>query len=312
MPIFKLEGENTNSKLILAKATNLEFESDLEDWLENSPWALVQDELILWVDRQPKAKEEESTIFPDLLGVDAEGNLVIVEFKRGKTPRKVVAQLLEYAAWAKKLSEEDIQEISGKYFEKREEFRGKHFNEVFKKVFEIPDNDDVPPLKHNLRLFIVAEEITDRIVSVCRFLRTSYRIDISCISVSLFQTDEFGEKFVSMETKVGDENLFAPAPIVADGPKIIEVVREAIKEITGEKTNVEFAPKDVKKILSEKYPGFKLAGVNFNIGTDTVNQNTYDVIPKSERKLWRVAQGKYRLHDPEKDKVEGNGIPTDE
>ncbi len=35
--------------------------------------------------------------FSDLLGLDKDGNIVIVELKRGKTPREVVAQLLEYA-----------------------------------------------------------------------------------------------------------------------------------------------------------------------------------------------------------------------
>ena len=81
----------------------MELESYLEDWLENSPWALIQDELILWIGRQTSANDEEGTIFPDLLGIDAEGNLVIVELKRDKAPREVVAQLLEYAAWANEL-----------------------------------------------------------------------------------------------------------------------------------------------------------------------------------------------------------------
>ena len=36
----------------------------------------------------------------DLLGVDREGNVVVVELKRDRTPRDVVAQALEYAAFA--------------------------------------------------------------------------------------------------------------------------------------------------------------------------------------------------------------------
>ena len=113
MPIFRLEED----KLIIAQETNVELEEHLEIWLENSPWAVIQDELVLWIDRQPSAQDEEGTIFPDLLGVDSEGNLVIVEFKRGKTPRSVVAQLLEYAAWANGLSAEQIHEIADAYFE---------------------------------------------------------------------------------------------------------------------------------------------------------------------------------------------------
>ena len=75
MPIFKLE----DTTLDIAQRTDLELETHLETWLENSPWAVIQDELVLWIDRQASAQDKEGTIYPDLLGVDSEGNLVIVE-----------------------------------------------------------------------------------------------------------------------------------------------------------------------------------------------------------------------------------------
>ena len=95
--------------------------------------ALVEGEPILWIDRQTSANVEESTIFPDMLGVDSEGNLVIVELKRSKAPREVVAQLLEYAAWAKELSDEQIREIAEVYFQtaKKEMTLQDAFSEMF-------------------------------------------------------------------------------------------------------------------------------------------------------------------------------------
>ena len=68
MHIFRLEGD----KLIIAQETNVELEQHLENWLENSPRALTQ-ELLLWIGRQTSASIGEGAIFPDLLGVDAEG-----------------------------------------------------------------------------------------------------------------------------------------------------------------------------------------------------------------------------------------------
>ena len=304
MPIFRLKGDDiSNAKLILAKETNLELESYLEDWLENSPWALIQDELILWIGRQPSANVEDSTIFPDLLGIDSEGNLVIVELKRDKAPKEVVAQLLEYAAWANELSDEQIHEIAEAYFETGEEFKGKQFHDVFKNVFEIPETDEVPPLNRNLRLYIVAGDIPARVARVCRFLRVSYRIDVSCISVSLFQT-ESSEKIVSTEVRVGDENFPSSTPLVPDLPPRREVVREAVRELTNGDINVEFAPRKVKQIISRKYSNFSLSMVPFLIITDAVNSSAFNRIPVTERKYWRVRHGVYRLYDPDKDKLE--------
>ena len=260
MAIFRLEED----KLIIAQETNVELESHLENWLENSPWAIIQDKLVLWIDRQPSAQDEEGTIFPDLLGVDSEGNLVIIEFKRGKTPRSVVAQLLEYAAWANELPPEQIHEIADAYFEKRDEFRGKTFSQAFREVFDIPETDELPPLKRKLRLFVVAEEIQPRVVNVCRFLRTSYKIDVSCIAVSKFQT-ESGDEIVSTETKVGDEEIVTPKARQQrtsqtsqwSGDKgVRDVVLEAVQEFTAGDVNVEFTRKEIIAFILEKYPDF--------------------------------------------------------
>ena len=300
MPIFILR----DNILAMAQQVRIERESDIEDWVENSPLALIQDEFILWIDRQPSAQDEEGTIFPDLLGVDSEGNLVIVEFKRGRTPRSVVAQLLEYAAWANELPAEQIHEIGNAYFERRDEFRGTTFPEAFREVFDVPENDELPPLKRKLRLFVVAEEIQPRVVLVCQFLRTSYKMDVSCITVSKFQT-ESGDEIVSIKTVVGGEDISSST--APDYPSLREIVLEVVEELTRRNTNVEFTPIAVKRRISEKYPGIRVAAVNYNIRIYTVNQTRFDNIPIEERKYWCLRQGTYRLYDPERDRLEDDG-----
>ena len=247
MAIFRLEklesDDMSKAALVIAKEANLELERYLEDWLENSPVTLVQDEHILWIGRQTSAKDEDGTIYSDLLGVDAEGNLVVAELKKGRTPRDIIAQLLDYAAWADGLSESQISEIAEAYFDTRDGLKGKTFDDAFRNLFDMPETDELPPLNRGLRLFIVAEEIPSRVARVCKFLRTSYGIDVNCIDVSTFET-ESGEVLVSTETKVGEEGFAVPSaqqqrtslpPRWSGDTPVKEVVWNAVREITGGK-----------------------------------------------------------------------------
>lgn len=43
----------------------------------------------------------------DLLAVAPDGSLVLIELKRDRTPREVVAQALHYAGWVEKLRAEE-------------------------------------------------------------------------------------------------------------------------------------------------------------------------------------------------------------
>src|SRR6266540_1445775 len=47
----------------------------------------------------------------DLLAIAPDGSLVLIELKRDRTPREVVAQALDYASWVAKLRPEEIASI---------------------------------------------------------------------------------------------------------------------------------------------------------------------------------------------------------
>ena len=44
----------------------------------------------------------------DLLAMDEDGNLIIIELKRDASPRDIVAQVLDYAAWVCKLTTNEL------------------------------------------------------------------------------------------------------------------------------------------------------------------------------------------------------------
>lgn len=304
MPIFKLKKEKDsieNAVLIPAKKTSLELEKHLESWLENSPWAVAQEPLLI-IGRQTFAFQEEyGTIFPDLLGIDKEGNLVIIELKKGRTPREVIAQLLEYAAWANDLSDEKIHEIATSYF--RIINTEKEIEELFLETFE---TDEIPSLNQRLRLFVAAEEISPSVAKVCRFLRQVHGVDVNCIQFSIFQT-ESGEVLVSSEAFVGLEDVVAPKKTVTSqrwaGEKPVkQVVWESVQEFTNNNKRKIFSPKDICQIILKKHPSFNKNTVGCQIISDSVNHTSRHHYPGGEDRYWWVEKGKYKLYDPTEDK----------
>lgn len=66
----------------------------------------------------------------DLLAVDSQGDLYVIELKKDRTPREVVAQSLEYGFWAQGLSFEDVRELYAKHHQ------GEDFDSAFTSHFE--------------------------------------------------------------------------------------------------------------------------------------------------------------------------------
>ena len=76
--------------------------------------------------------------FIDVLAMDQEGNVHVIELKRDRTPRDVVAQLLDYASWVDSLTYEQLANLYA------EQHSGKQLEEGFAECF-----DTSPPEKLN-------------------------------------------------------------------------------------------------------------------------------------------------------------------
>jgi len=74
----------------------------------------------------------------DLLAVDASGTLIVIELKKDLTPREVVAQALDYAAWVEGLEPERIADIWRSYVEGwRKDLGNQSLDEAFQKRFVV-------------------------------------------------------------------------------------------------------------------------------------------------------------------------------
>jgi hypothetical protein len=140
--------------VIPVPSSSLDNEAKLEDILEEDLSILGLDVLLL-IGRQVVTALGKRV---DLLAMDVNGDLYAIELKRGRTPREVVAQTIDYGYWLRDLETEGVLEV----FEKHNHTS---FDQSFHDRF-----DQAPPedLNENHQLIIVASELdasTERIVS---------------------------------------------------------------------------------------------------------------------------------------------------
>lgn len=81
-------------------ASQLALEADLERFIESDP-TILGEQLMLIGRQVPTAYGK----FIDLLAIDADGDLHVLELKRDRTPREVVAQVLDYGSWVTDLGQ---------------------------------------------------------------------------------------------------------------------------------------------------------------------------------------------------------------
>jgi hypothetical protein len=212
MGLYTLKFEDDDlSTGILEKVNtdSIDFEKDFENWLENSPNVLLDEDegSIIWIGRQVSAIVGESGLYPDLIGIDASGDLVLVELKKGKTPREVIAQILEYSSWGSSLDDDDLNRITQAYYRKFDCDFNKSLQDLFKEAFYSDvDEEPVVEFNRNQKLFIVAEQVSPIIAEVALHLREKYNIDISCLEYEILKSKQ-AEFFISTEKVVGISDI---------------------------------------------------------------------------------------------------------
>ena len=166
MNLWKIEGDELKD----IKQTKLDFETRLESWIEKD--SSIVDTDILIIGRQV-ITDHGGRI--DLLGIDQQGNLIILELKRDKTPRDVVAQILDYASWVKDLTDERIYAIASEYLKKNlEDYFG----------------DSIPEkLNTTRRMIIVASILDNSSERIVRYLVEEYKVNINVVFFNYFKTE---------------------------------------------------------------------------------------------------------------------------
>ena len=170
-------------------------ESVLEEWLEANPDAILEDGRLLIIGRQVPTDLGGSI---DLLGVDREGKVVVIELKRGRTPRDVIAQALEYVAFAARLDADALEDIHRAYSQDPLEMdlafsHREHFSQ-----------SEAVAFNKDQRIVIVGQSVPREIRQTAMFLG-SKGILVTCVEFTFFR-DADGGRLLSQEIVVGRED----------------------------------------------------------------------------------------------------------
>jgi hypothetical protein len=119
----------------------------------------------------------------DLLAIAPDGSLVLIELKRDRTPREVVAQALDYAGWVEKLRSEDIAAIYGRFAP------GRSLAQDFRQRFG--QDLDEETLNQSHQIIIVAASFDDSTERIVAYLsQRDIPINVLCFQVFSYGSEQ--------------------------------------------------------------------------------------------------------------------------
>lgn len=193
MGMWRIDGDQPRR---LSRST-LPSESTLEDFLEQDPSLLGV--RLLVIGRQVRTPHGK---YIDLLAMDADANLHVLELKRDRTPRDVVAQILDYGSWATTLPRDRIIEIANDHL------AGRSFEAAFEETFAISPPDEV---NAQLELTIIATELDDSSERIVTYLRT-FGVPVNVVFFNYLEDE--GRRYLSRSwlatTEEGGKGRGAP------------------------------------------------------------------------------------------------------
>lgn len=165
----------TPRSLSEAKLAN---ERVLEDMIVAAP-RILSDEWIL-IGRQERTG---SGGIVDLLAIAPDGALVLIELKRDRTPREVVAQAIDYACWVEKLEAEDIAAIYSRFAP------GRNLAADFQARFGQPLDEE--QLNYEHEIVIVATHLDASSERIVEYLNErGIAINVLCFQVFLHEDQQ--------------------------------------------------------------------------------------------------------------------------
>jgi hypothetical protein len=179
-----------DGKLVRAARAQLASESMIEEWVRSNPALVGVSAVIIG---QQVSTPSQGRI--DLLAMDKDGSLIIIELKRAKTPREIVAQVLDYASWVTTLNTRDVYALC---LEKT----GRSLDEVYQERFSSPPPDT---LNASHQMMIVAGSMDDTTKRIIEYLSEEHGVGINVVFFNIFE--DGGVQWLTTDTLLEQEEV---------------------------------------------------------------------------------------------------------
>ena len=194
-------------------ASRLASEQKLEDMIVRDPRILSSEWML--IGRQEITSHGGRV---DLLAIAPDASLVLIELKRDRTPREIIAQALDYASWVEQLGPERIVQIYQRFS------NGGSLDEDFRQRFGVELDEET--LNQSHQIVVVAAELDPSTERIITYLNAR---DIA-INVLFFQVFEYD----------GTEQLLSRAWLIDPGETQANVAAAATVKGEKEPWNGEF------------------------------------------------------------------------
>ncbi len=185
--MYKVNKDSNNLsqiKQITFSEAGFKERQHLQEWISKNPGCLGEEILIIQKEFAGFGETKERL---DLLGLDKDGNLVIIENKLDDTGRDVVWQSLKYVSYCSSLSVQDIEQIFQDYLISIKNKR--NAKDVLTDFFGEDSYVDYVNGGYSQRIILVAGEYRKEVTSTVMWLLNN-SINISCFKVTPFSLDK--------------------------------------------------------------------------------------------------------------------------
>ncbi len=180
MPL-ELSAWRIDSKLKKMEFTPLDLESRLQEILADD--ISIADPNLMVIGREVVTGFDKRI---DILAINPDGQLVILELKRDKTPRDITAQVLDYGSWIRTLRDEDIARIFTEYQKKyHPKKKDVSIDDAFCEQFGVKEMPD--ELNDSHQLVIVASYLDSSTERIVNYLSEDYDVNINAIFFRVFK-----------------------------------------------------------------------------------------------------------------------------